>query len=510
VNGFDSWTLPLTVALPLLGVGVMSCISRGNERAHKVIATSISFLTLALGVYILARFDYGNSETPQFNVDHLWISALNARFHVFVDGISLPLLALSMLTTALCVTYCAGKLPEPRNPKALLALILLFEAGINGAFIAQDLLLFFVFFEVVLVPMYFLVGIWGEERRQYAALKFFVYTVLGSAFMLLSFLALYFLGGHTFDIPTLAADNSPVRLLAHSTQLLVFGGLFVGFAIKAPLFPFHTWMPDAHTEAPTVASVLLAAVLLKLGAYGFIRIAVPILPEAAVSWGPWVGLLAVIGIVYGALGCLAQRDMKRLIAFSSLAHMGFVMLGISTLTSIGINAAIFAMVAHGLITGMLFFLAGSIQERLGTRDLPKFGGLLAVAPHLTWVLGFCAIASLAMPGLAGFWGEFSAVLASFKPAPGLPLTTFRVYMVLGALGTVLAAGYLLWMYQRVAFGTPSEIVRSREVRDVRRFEWVAWTPLLVLIVVFGVFPGLLFGISDDAVREMVTVFGVRP
>ncbi len=298
-----------------------------------------------------------------------------------------------------------------------------------------------------------------------------------------------------------------MRSLDHGTQLLIFGGLFLGFAIKVPLFPFHTWMPDAHTEAPTVASVLLAAVLLKLGSYGFIRIALPALPEAAVSYAPWLGLLAVIGIIYGALGCLAQKDMKRLIAFSSLAHMGFVMLGISTLTDYGINAAVFAMVAHGLITGMLFFLAGSIQQRLKNRDLTQFGGLLSVAPRLTWVLGFCAMASLGLPGLAGFWGEFGSLLAAFDPAPALPSDTFRVYLVLGAVGTVLGAGYLLWMYQRVAFGPTTETVKAQQVHDVTTSEWLAWAPLLVLILALGVFPALLFDISDPAVQRLVDSMG---
>src|SRR5881398_1487494 len=222
--------------------------------------------------------------------------------------------------------------------------------------------------------------------------------------------------------------------IVHSTQLIIFGGLFAGFAIKVPMFPFHTWLPDAHTEAPTVGSVILAAILLKLGSYGFIRIALPILPQAAHDWAPWIGLLAVIGIIYGALCCLAQRDMKRLIAFSSVAHMGFVMLGIATLTNYGINAAVFGMVAHGLITGMLFFIAGSIQERFGTREIRRLGGLLIQAPHLGWILGFCAMASLGLPGLAGFWGEFPAILSAFSPAPGLNEGLFRGYMVVASVG----------------------------------------------------------------------------
>src|SRR5690349_11467886 len=279
--------------------------------------------------------------------------------------------------------------------------------------------------------------------------------------MLLGFQALYFKVDVLPDVPGAQHSFDMVLLthaagagLVHSTQMLIFAAMLLGFAIKVPMFPFHTWLPDAHTEAPTVGSVLLAAVLLKLGSYGFIRIALPILPQAAHDWAPWIGLLAVIGIIYGALCCLAQRDMKRLIAFSSVAHMGFVMLGIATLTSFGINAAIFGMVAHGLITGMLFFVAGTVQHSFSTREMSRLGGLLLQAPKLGWILGFCAMASLGLPGLAGFWGEFPAILSTFSPAPGLNQGLFRGYMVVAAVGTVFAAGYLLWMYQRTAFGTP--------------------------------------------------------
>ncbi len=268
------------------------------------------------------------------------------------------------------------------------------------------------------------------------------------------------------------------------------------------MFPFHTWLPDAHTEAPTVGSVLLAAILLKLGTYGFVRIALPILPEAAKSWAWFIGLLAVIGIIYGALGCLAQTDMKRLIAFSSVAHMGFVMLGIATLTDFGINAAIFGMVAHGLITGMLFFVAGSVQHTFHTRELSRLGGLLLQAPKMGWILGFCAMASLGLPGLAGFWGEFPAIMSAFSPADGLSEVTFRTYMVIAAVGTVLAAGYLLWMLQRVAFGTVKDEFEDAHMHDVSTAEWIAWTPILVLIVVLGVYPNLLFKVTDGAVVQM--------
>ena len=287
-----------------------------------------------------------------------------------------------------------------------------------GTFVAQDLILFFVFFEVVLLPMFFMIAVWGGEDRRYASLKFFLYTLFGSALMLVGFLALFFLrptvGEHRSTWST-SPNDAGAASLAHA-RLWIFGGMFLGFGVKVPMFPFHTWLPDAHTQAPTQGSVILAAVLLKLGTYGFIRIAIPMLPEAAEAWAPWIGLLAVIGIIYGALGCLAQTDMKRLIAFSSVAHMGFVMLGISTLTDFGINAAIFGMVAHGLITGMLFFVAGSVKERYHTLEISRLGGMLVQAPRLGWILGFAAMASLGLPGLAGFWGEFPAILSAYNPA----------------------------------------------------------------------------------------------
>jgi NADH-quinone oxidoreductase subunit M len=462
------------------------------------------------------QFNYDNADKMQFVADHEWIPVIKSSYLIGLDGISLPMYFLSMVITLLVIIYSWNHIPNPGNPKAFMILMLVLQTGMAGTFIAQDLILFFVFFELVLLPMYFMIGVWGGENRQYASLKFFLYTMFGSALMLVAFLALFFkTGAESFSIPYLVENGGAI---AKNTQIWIFAGMFIGFAVKVPMFPFHTWLPDAHTQAPTQGSVILAAILLKLGTYGFIRIAIPTLPNAAIEWAPYIGLLAVIGIIYGAFGCLAQTDMKRLIAFSSVAHMGFVMLGISTLTTFGLNAALFGMVAHGLITGMLFFIAGSVKERYHTLEIARLGGMLKQMPKLGWILGFCSMASLGLPGLAGFWGEFPAILSAYNPADGLPVETFRTFMIIAALGTVLAAAYLLWLFQRTAFGEPKAEFSGHgghgdhgdehsDIHDVNMFEWIAWTPLLIAIVVFGVVPNLMFKVLDPAVAVTLKAFG---
>ncbi|MCY3662202.1 MAG: NADH-quinone oxidoreductase subunit M [bacterium] len=513
----NGWGLTLVTFGPLVGAALVMALPSGRELWVKAAALGASLVTALFAIFLLARFSVSRAGELQYVVDRSWIDVINSRYIMGIDGISLPLLLLTALIVPLCIVYSFGHFPEPRNPKAFLALLLVLETGMIGTFVAQDLILFFVFFEVVLLPMYFMIGVWGGENRRYAAIKFFLYTLFGSALMLVSFLAMFFLAdgtlagldvARTFDMRALSGGATAA--IARTSQLWIFAGMFLGFGIKVPMFPFHTWLPDAHTEAPTVGSVILAAVLLKLGTYGFVRVAVPMLPEAAAAWAPVIGLLAVIGIIYGALGCLAQRDMKRLIAFSSVAHMGFVMLGIATLTPFGINAAVFGMVAHGLITGMLFFLAGSVKDRYHTMEMSRLGGLLQQAPRMGWILGFCVMASLGLPGLAGFWGEFPAILASYNPAEILNEAVFRAYMVIAAIGTVLAAGYLLWMLQKTAFGNArEEFADSPDVTDATPREYLAWAPLLVLIVVLGFFPRLLHEATDPAVRESLQVEAVN-
>jgi NADH-quinone oxidoreductase subunit M len=498
----------------MVGVLLLLIVPKANDQLIKMVALLTSIATLAVGVFTLFKFNFDQAGSMQFVAENKWIPLIKSSYFIGVDGISLPMYVLSMVITLLVVIYSLNHIPSPGNPKAFFILMLVLQTGMAGTFIAQDLILFFVFFELVLLPMYFMIGVWGGENRQYASLKFFLYTMFGSALMLVAFLALFFkTGAESFAIPYLVENGGAI---ARNVQIWIFAGMFIGFAVKVPMFPFHTWLPDAHTQAPTQGSVILAAILLKLGTYGFIRIAIPILPEAAKAWAPYIGGLAVIGIIYGALGCLAQTDMKRLIAFSSVAHMGFVMLGISTLTDFGMSAAMFGMVAHGLITGMLFFVAGSIKERYHTLEIKRLGGLLTQMPRMGWILGMASMASLGLPGLAGFWGEFPAILSAYNPAEGLNVTVFRVYMVIAALGTVLAAAYLLWLFQRVAFGEPKAEFAGgshgaddhghSEFEDVNKFEWIAWTPLLIAIVVFGVVPNLLFSMIDPAVHGILAGF----
>lgn len=505
----QGWLLTVALFMPILGAGILAVMPAANDQLVKrtaVVWTGVSFAIVAV---ITAGFDFGNAGVLQYETKVSWIESIGAGYHLGIDGISIPLFFLTYLLTFLCAIYTTKHIPNPGKPKGFLALMMLLQTGMAGTFVAFDLILFFVFWELVLVPMYFMIGIWGGPRREYASVKFFLYTLFGSVFMLIAFLAIYFqAGATTWDILELSAMGSIGSL---TFQTWAFLGIFLGFAIKVPMWPFHTWLPDAHTEAPTVGSVLLAGVLLKMGTYGFIRIALPILPEGAVRFAPAIGVLAVIGIIYGSLCCLAQTDVKRLIAFSSVGHMGFVMLGIAAMNETGIQAALYGNIAHGVITGMLFFLAGSIHERYHTREMGEIGGgLLVKMPKYGALVVYVSMASLGLPGLAGFWGEFTALWAAINPAPFLAANYGGLYLglvIAGAVGTVLTAGYFLWLIARVGLGNPSEKWKDVALDDVQSIEWVSWSPLLLIILVMGIFPVVIFGVQDAAVTNLVSFLG---
>ncbi|MET9721988.1 complex I subunit 4 family protein [Streptomyces zaomyceticus] len=474
---------------------------------HGVVVTGVILLAaivLALG------FDHDRPSMMQATTDVGWIRALDVRIHLGVDGISLPLLVLTALLSFLCALYSYFRMPAGPSPKAFVALLLVLESGTLATFAVLDLILFFLAFETVLIPMYFLIARWGGEGRQAAAWKFILYTLLGSVVMLLGLLLVGVKAG-TFDMVALAADNG--RGLTTSVQVIAVLAIGLGLAVKTPMWPLHSWLPDAHTAAPTVGSVLLAGVLLKMGTYGFVRILLPVAPDGMRTFAPYLAAFAVAGIIYGSLACLAlvrpgsKGDLKRLIAYSSVGHMGFVLLGIATMTPTGVNGALFANVAHGLVTGLLFFLVGAVKDRYGTADLDTLAGatgaaLYGRAPRLGALLAFAAVASLGLPGLAGFWGEMLALFGAFEPAEGLSRPAFLTFMAIGAFGTLLTAAYLLLVVRRVCMGGPRPAGET-PIADVQGYEFAAWTPLVALTVLAGLWPAVLLGLTDPAVQKLL-------
>jgi NADH-quinone oxidoreductase subunit M len=470
-------TFPLLTALivvPALGALLVALLPRHQDGLIRLAGLLFSVATAVLVVYVAIDFKAG-ADGFQFLQSYDWIKDLGVKWKLGVDGISLWLI---VLTGVLFPIAIAGPLVK-KDTKAYVGWLLLLEAGCLGVFLALDLLVFFLFFEIVLVPMYFLIAGWGYANRTYAALKFFLYTLFGSAFLLVSMVALVFLhqratGVLTFDLVELAEGQA----IAESTARWLFLGFTVAFAVKVPLFPVHTWLPDAHTEAPTAGSVILAGVLLKLGTYGMLRFGLYLFPGAAVDLGPVLLTLATIGILYGAVVAAMQKDLKRLVAYSSVAHMGFIVLGIFAFTSQGLSGGILQMVNHGISTGALFLLVGMIYERRHTRVIAELGGLQKPAPILAGVFTLVMLSSIGVPGLNGFVGEFLILIGTF--------ITHRWWAVASAAGVILAAVYLLWAYQRVFHGEPEG--DNATITDMTWRERGIMLPLLVLIVFLGVYP----------------------
>lgn len=505
--------------LPLLGAAATLLPVFGSEpgtadRRALRLNTVVTGAVLALTVVLAAGFDQDEPGRMQATTDVSWIPAIGVRLHLGVDGISLPLIVLTALLTFLCALYSTRRLPGgPGVPsaKAFVGLFLLLEVGMLATFAVLDLIVFFLAFEIVLIPMYFLIARWGSGQKVPAANRFILYTLLGSAVMLLGFLLVGTKAG-TFDMQALADAHG--NGLSHTTQVAAALAILIGLAVKAPAWPLHSWLPDAHTAAPTVGSVLLAGVLLKMGTYGMVRVLLPVVPDGTATLAPYLGAFAAVGIVYGSLACLAlarpgaKGDLKRLIAFSSVGHMGFVLLGIASLSQAGVNGALFANIAHGLITGLLFFLVGALKDRYGTADLDTLSGatgaaLYGRAPRIGALLAFAAVASLGLPGLAGFWGELLAMFGAFDPAAALSRPAFLTYMVLAGLGTLLTAAYLLIVVKRVCMGDPKQPATAPDIPDLRRYEAVSWTPLAALTLLAGLWPALLLGLSEPAVKHLL-------
>ncbi len=489
---FQDQLLNIICYLPLVGALLIIFGIKGeNSKAIKTVATVVAGLDFLVSIPLWFWYDPAGKEF-QFEIIHDWIPSVGVKYHFGVDGFSVLLILLTTLLTFISV-YSSFTAITHRE-KEYYVFLLLLSTGMMGVFMSLDFVLFYVFWEVMLVPMYFLIGVWGGPRKLYAAIKFFLYTLVGSVLMLVGILALYFynstglaaiglpgLGNAaTFSIPHLytIAPQIPPDL-----QFWIFLAFFVGFAIKVPMWPFHTWLPDAHVEAPTAGSVILAGVLLKMGTYGFVRFSLPLLPDATVKAVPWIGILAIIAIIYGALVAMAQKDMKKLVAYSSVSHMGFVMLGMFALNEAGLRGSILQMLNHGVSTGALFLLVGLVYERRHNRMIAEYGGIAKVMPVYAMFFMVMTMSSIGLPTLNGFIGEFTILLGAFAHA--------WWWAVFAATGIVLGAGYMLWMYQRVFFGELTN-EKNKDLKDLNRREQWTLIPLIVIAFWIGLYPKPFF------------------
>jgi len=491
---YNTHILTVVLFTPLVGALLLLFVPRESENAHRVIGNLFAFIGLIDSLPLIWRFSLSpTADRYQFMENHDWIPSIGAHYSLGIDGISLLLVILTTFLGAISILSSWSAIKMRR--KEYYILFLLLQVGMLGVFMSLDFFLFYMFWEVMLVPMYFLIGVWGSDRRLYAAIKFFLYTLVGSVIMLLGVLALYFkAGATTFDIPTLLASAAQFDT---KTQVLLFWAFFFAFAIKVPMFPFHTWLPDAHTEAPTAGSVILAGVLLKMGTYGFIRFSLPLLPQDPMARHKIVTIMmvvSVIGILYGALVCMMQKDMKKLVAYSSVSHLGFCTLGIFALTPHGLSGSVLQQLNHGISTGALFLLIGVLYERRHTRLISEFGGLSTPMPNFAAIYMIASLSSLGLPLLNGFIGEFTILRGTYEVS--------IKYTAWASFGIILGAAYLLWLYQRVMFG-PVTNPANEHLQDLNAREYATLIPLVILMFWIGIYPKPLFRYLERPVQQIV-------
>ena len=492
--------LSLIILLPLIGSLITFSLGKREEWA-KWIALGFSLVALVLSLVVAFAFMASPDTTAtgyhngyQFYEEYSWIETLGVSFTVGVDGISLPMF---VLTTLLCTLSIVFSWDTKKRPKEYFGLILVLEVGVLGVFVALDYFMFYVFWEIVLIPMYFMIGVWGGPNKNYAAIKFFIYTHVASLAMLIAIMAMYFEAGvGSFSMAAIAAESVN---FSRGVQVGIFAALFFGFGVKLPMVPFHTWLPDAHVEAPTAGSVLLAGLLLKMGGYGLIRVAIPSLPSGAEDMVPVMAVIAVASILYGAMLCLAQKDLKKMVAYSSISHMGFVLLGFATLTQLGVVAGVFQMFAHGLVTAVLFMMCGVVQHKCGTRMIPSLGGLAKKMPIVATLMTVGFLASLGLPGLVSFAAEFMVFAAMFDK--------WAMWLFVPILSVAITAAYYLWALQRSMFGPLTDKIDTSHLKDVNWYEGLPVAILIALIALFGVFPALIFSRIGPAVEIILRLFG---
>lgn len=502
--------LSLMTFIPLLGMFVILALPKGKPNMVRWASVVFTGIPLLLGIWLYLNFDRTNAGV-QFVERASWIKAFNIEYYMGIDGLSVPMVLLTVLLSFLCVVASWG---IEKGVKGYYSMFLFLEAGMMGVFCALDFFLFFIFWEVMLLPMYFLIGIWGGKDKVYAAIKFFLYTLAGSVLMLLAMLAMYYYSEpHTFDLLALAQNhtqflNKTVTLFGTTFALdkILWVGLFIGFAIKVPIWPFHTWLPWAHVEAPTAVSVILAGVLLKMGTYGILRMNYPIFPEATTWASTAMMILGVINIIYGAFCAMAQKDLKKLVAYSSVSHMGYVIMGMASFTVAGVNGAVMQMFNHGTSTAMLFLLVGVAYDRAHHRWIVKpdgskgFGGIASVAPVYTGMMAIALFASLGLPGLSGFISEALVFLGTFSNPK------YQTYVVVGSIGILLGAAYLLWMFMRVFLGPLNE--EHKDMTDMNWRERLTLFPLCVLVIVLGVYPMPVLNLMGPTLAKLLSALGV--